>query len=431
MRFQLTPGRTIDVLLDLPWNEPLDEWHRHPATTGTGPVPARPGTTAPAERATTTPVDGPPTVIVDDMLVELREMPLADAERANRLLRELRDEGVDVVDVVGVVSGRVDDDGTELPAVLLTVRPSPSVDHAQVLAAELPTDDATDQRGALVDAAVELLVQLHLAGFVWGDGALARMRFRNDAGRLSATLTEVGAGELREELGTGDRLRDLEAATSAIAGELDAADVEQAAPSCGLHVLRHEVRTRYRRLWRDLTLEEEIDRGDRERGEQRLRRVNELGFDVEEVQVTDRGDGDRVQVGPAVLEPGHHRRRLRQLTGLVVGENQARRLLEDIERYRVGTAGSAGGPDGERAVPPGVESPPIRWLHEVFEPTVAAVPDEVRRLDLDDAEVFHEVLEHRYYLSERAGHDVGTQAAVDAYVADVLTPDAEAVATVD
>ena len=46
------------------------------------------------------------------------------------------------------------------------------------------------------------------------------------------------------------------------------------------------------------------------------------------------GDDVRLVLQPKVVEPGHHRRRLLRLTGLDAQENQARRLLNDIARYR-------------------------------------------------------------------------------------------------
>jgi hypothetical protein len=59
---------------------------------------------------------------------------------------------------------------------------------------------------------------------------------------------------------------------------------------------------------------------------------------------------------------------------------------------------------------------------------VTAVPKQLRG-KLEQAQVFHEVLDHRWYLSERAGHDVGLDAAVRSYVAEVLPgkPDEQAV----
>jgi hypothetical protein len=55
----------------------------------------------------------------------------------------------------------------------------------------------------------------------------------------------------------------------------------------------------------------------------------------------------------------------------------------------------------------------------VFEPSIAAIPPELRA-KRDAAELFHEILDHRWYLSEDAGRDVGTEAAVASYTRDVL-----------
>ena len=60
-----------------------------------------------------------------------------------------------------------------------------------------------------------------------------------------------------------------------------------------------------------------------------------------------------------------------------------------------------------------------RWRAEVYDRVLAMVPaDLVDRLE--PAEVFHEILEHRWFLSEQAGTDVGTTAAANASIARIL-----------
>jgi hypothetical protein len=60
-----------------------------------------------------------------------------------------------------------------------------------------------------------------------------------------------------------------------------------------------------------------------------------------------------------------------------------------------------------------------RWLEEVFNPTVALIPSELQgRIEV--AQFFHEALEHRWYLSEKAGHDVGLEFAAQSYVNEIL-----------
>ena len=62
-----------------------------------------------------------------------------------------------------------------------------------------------------------------------------------------------------------------------------------------------------------------------------------------------------------------------------------------------------------------------RWLTEVFEPAIAAIPPELRG-KLEPAQIFHELLEHRWFLSEEAGRDVGMDDTVKSYAQEVLRP---------
>ena len=60
-----------------------------------------------------------------------------------------------------------------------------------------------------------------------------------------------------------------------------------------------------------------------------------------------------------------------------------------------------------------------RWRAEVFEPAVAAIPPELHAKRAP-AELFHELLDHRWYRSEAAGHDVGMADAVATFSQQVL-----------
>jgi hypothetical protein len=179
---------------------------------------------------------------------------------------------------------------------------------------------------------------------------------------------------------------------------------------------------RYHSLWIELTVPESFERGERWRVDVRIRRLNDLGFDVGELTIATDVDGTSVQIEPKVVDAGHHSRRLLRLTGVDAGENQARRLLNDLDTYRAATGRQA---DDEEFVA-------HDWVTECFEPVVRAVPREMRG-KLEPAELYHEVLEHRWYLSEQRGNDVGLREAVRSYVRGVLVhkPDEEAILGVD
>jgi len=169
------------------------------------------------------------------------------------------------------------------------------------------------------------------------------------------------------------------------------------------------VEQRYDGLWRELTETEEYTTDEMWRIEQRMERLNDLGFDVDELDIVTDWDGATVRVQPKVVEADHHARELQSLTGLDVEENQARRLLNDLAAF---TAHHGLGGESRSIVA-------HRWLTTVYEPITAMVPAELRG-KLEPAEVFHEILEHRWFLSEQAGHPVHTRDAARSYIDTVL-----------
>ena len=175
-----------------------------------------------------------------------------------------------------------------------------------------------------------------------------------------------------------------------------------------------EIERRYQALWAELTGEWLIRHGEEQRQiAARLRRINQLGFDVKEMELAEADAGRvRLRVSTKVSEPGIHRTRLYQRTGLLAEENQARRLLNDLASFRAMLEQSSGRPVSEAVAA-------NHWLSEVYGPVVAGIPPELRD-KLDPVEVFHEVLEHRWFLSEQTGADVGTQKAAAAYLSEVL-----------
>ncbi|TFB12814.1 DUF4032 domain-containing protein, partial [Microbacterium sp. 3H14] len=87
----------------------------------------------------------------------------------------------------------------------------------------------------------------------------------------------------------------------------------------------------YRSLWAELTAQEAFSAAETWRITERVERLNALGFDIDEMSMSTTADGTVVEIQPKVVDAGHHQRRLIRLTGLDVEENQARRLLNDLD----------------------------------------------------------------------------------------------------
>jgi hypothetical protein len=382
--FQLVTRTGHPSFLDLPWQIPLEEWESAQLVSvvrGIGRHVVR-------------------FVEVGEALYALKELPQPLAEREYRLLSALQADGMPVVEPVGVVVHRPG----ELDAVLITKHLEYSLPYRALFGGR----GFADVRDRLLDSLAQLLVRLHLGGFFWGDCSLSNALFRRDAGALSAYLVDAETGELHATLSDGQRDHDLLLAEQNLYGELLDVEAEIGALPSGIDpaVTAADVARRYHALWSELTREEVFARHERYRIDERLRRLNELGYDVEAIELVGSGDELRLRLDPRVVEPGHHRRRLAGLTGLDVQENQARRLLHDLDAYRA-----------VKGEPEQVAG--YRWLREVFEPTIARVPEALAG-KLEPAEIFHEILVHRWYLSEARGSDVGLAEAASSYVETVL-----------
>src|SRR5207248_1534264 len=306
-------------------------------------------------------------------------------------------------------AGIVTDREHDLDAVLITRHLEYSLPYRALFSgAAIP-----DLRTHLLNGLAELLTRLHLRGFFWGDCSLSNALFRRDAGALSAYLVDAETGELHERLSDGQRMHDIDIAEENLSGELYdlAAELEREVVA-DPWAFAEDVRRRYEQLWAELTEEQVFGVGQGQKLEERLRRLNDLGFDVEEVELVSQGGEVRLRLHSKVVEPGHHRRRLLRLTGLDAQENQARRLLNDLTRFRAELDRS--GTKVSDAAAAG------RWLSEVFEPAIAAVPRELLAKRAP-AEIFHEILEHRWFLSEREGRDVGMETATLSYIEQVLS----------
>ena len=388
-RFQLVARTGHPSFLDLPWDEPLAAWE----------TPRLVNLIRGISRHVVRFVD------YDGRLYALKELPDRPARREYTLLRRLQRDRLPVVEAVGLVTGREN----ELDAVLITQHLEYSLPYRALFAGHA----VPDLRTHLLNAFAELVARLHLDGFFWGDCSLSNALFRRDAGALSAYLVDAETGELHPALSDGQREYDLEIARINVIGELLDVDAEVGLPDdVDPEETAEDIVERYRALWSELTRDETFGPDERYKLSERLHRLNDLGFDVDEIQVEAAPDGYRLRLDPHVVEPGHHRHRLLRLTGLDAQENQARRMLNDIARFREAVERREG-----RKIAESVAA--SRWRDEVFEPTVAAVPEELWGR-LPAAEVFHQVLEHRWFRSEKEGKDVGIDEAVRSYLESEL-----------
>jgi len=391
-------GKASGGLIGLPWEIPLEHW--------------------PSEHIAALPRGVSRHVVrfvrLEGKVVAIKETNPEIARREFKLLRRLQTAGAPCVTPLAVVTGRESVDGKPLEAALVTEHLQFSLPYRALFKQSLRSETVD----RFLDALAVLLVRLHLLGFYWGDVSLSNALFRRDAEQFTAYLVDAETGDLHESLTDGQRDYDIELARTNIIGEMFDLEAQGSLhESVDPIAVADRLEERYRELWRTLTRSATLTSNIPLEIANRVKELNEMGFDVAELDMRETDDGNALMIRPKIVDAGHHSRRLMRLTGLDVQENQARRLLNDLDEHR-----AYANPNDD------VGYAAHQWLLKIFEPTVRAVPREYRQ-KLEPAQVFHEILDHRWYLAQEVGHDVPMSVASASYVKNILPnrPDEQAI----
>jgi hypothetical protein len=334
----------------------------------------------------------------------LKELPSGLAEREYGLLVEMQGKGLPVVDPVGHALARRT--GGEAVSVLVTR----FLDGSHPYRVLFLNAGLERYRERLLDAMAGLLVRLHLAGAYWGDCSLSNTLFRRDAGQLGAYLVDAETSEVHETLSDGQRRMDLMILEENVCGDLfDIAVVAELPEALRPEDIGETITRRYEGLWAEVNRELIVGVGERWRIQERIRALNALGFSVAEIELIATGDRDRLRMRTLVTDRDYHRHHLHDLTGQVALERQAELILNEIHELKARLSREL-----NRSVPLAVAA--FRWQSEMWEPTVTRLAPLLRGHG-DAAELYCQVLEHKWFLSEQAQQDVGLERALEDYLA--------------
>ncbi len=387
LALQLRPGHPD--LLDLPWRVPLAEWR------------------AASPRV----IDVPRGLSRHEVqfvshgsaIYALKELPDTVAEREYGLLLELESRGLPAVTPAG--HARVRRDDGEVVSVLVTRYLDGSLPYRVLF----QNPGLQRYRERLLDAMAGLLVRLHLAGFYWGDCSLSNTLFLRDAGELRAVLVDAETAEHHDTLGAGPRRQDLLILEDNVAGDLSDLEMLSELPgSLDAFDTGTRIRERYEQLWAEITREELMAPGETWRIHERIRKLNALGFSVGEVELEVTGEGDRLRMRTIVTDRDYHRHAFHNLTGLIAGERQAELMLNEVRELRALLAKKL-----NRSV--ALSEAAFQWQRDRWEPATKTLGP-LRARDEDAAELYCQVLEHKWFLSEAARRDVGFDVAMRDYV---------------
>lgn len=387
LNISLRPGNPD--FLDLPWDFPLSDWSgrcryleevphglsRHPVAF----------------------------VNISGEIFALKEMPLNLAEQEYDLLLHLEGLRLPAVTPVGHA---LTDTVAGQKGVLITRFLDRSLPYRSLFMRR----SLVRYRDHLLDAIAGLMVQLHLKGIYWGDCSLSNTLFRRDAGALQAYLVDAETAEIHPGLPPPtSRLHDLQIMEENVDNEL--ADLGAAnllmdgIPSDDTGA---SIRIRYQNLWEEINRRVLINPDEKYRIQERIQVLNELGFSIGEVILTTGDAGDQLNFRVVVTDRNFHSDQLLGLTGIEAEEMQARKMMNEIYELQATLSQEYG-----RDTPINVAA--YKWLEEIYLPTLNELETLIKP-QTDLPELYCQVLEHKWYLSESAQRDVGHQVAVENYL---------------
>jgi uncharacterized protein DUF4032/lipopolysaccharide kinase (Kdo/WaaP) family protein len=388
-RFPLLRLRRAGPLLDLPWELPLESW---PASLRFRVLPVGPSRHLVRF------------LVVEDDLFALKEEPIEVGRREYDVLTYLERVGLPAVTPIGIA-----EQPSSGSAILVTEYLAHSLQFRRLLS-RFPLGPGP-YRDRLLDAMAWLLVDLHRGGVFWGDCSLANTLFRRDGDRIQAFLVDAETSEVHPSLSDGQRAYDVEILVENLGYGLADVAMLQDRPEDfdGAIEAAEKVRDRYLAIWRELHLQPRLPAGDRHAIRGQLRRLNDLGFAVDEIEIVPTDGDSAVQLRVTTTNRAFHAHELERLTGIRALEGQARLLLNDMREHIAWLRLRSGRNTGE-------EAGARRWRRHVLDPALRLLRPAVGDRDLIQA--YSDVLEHKWLLSERAGRDVGLKAAIDAYLAE-------------
>jgi hypothetical protein len=370
--------------LDLPWGEPISTWdhprlvsmpegmHRHPIVFA----------------------------VYGDTVYAIKELPRRFARVEFDVLLTLEEHTHRSAQAAGLVERVWLDQHSEQSAAVITT----FVRHAFPYRDLIAGTGFGPRREQMVDALAGLLVELHLAGCYWGDCSLSNVLCRYDASTIEAIMIDAETSAIHRELSAGQRREDLEIMIENVAGEMGDIAASAGADIDGADVwLGTDIAERYGLLWAELNEELIISSDEGYKARQRVARLNELGFSVGSMELEPTEGGGRVKLRVEVGDRRFHSDRLRELTGINAGENQAQYILNDVNTYIPATDTSG----------LGKSLAAIKWRLGSFEPCIAWIDQNWH--GSDPVQGFCDFLQFRRGMAASRGSDVANDEALTAW----------------
>jgi hypothetical protein len=337
-----------------------------------------------------------------DGIYAIKELPTKFAKHEFDVLRTMEGRSRHTAVPVGHVERTWLDRHEEWSGAVITKY----VNHAFTYRSLITGGGFGTRRDALLDALAGLLVELHLQGFFWGDCSLSNSLYRWDAYSIDAIMIDGETSRIYPMLSTGQRREDLEIMIVNLAGEMADIAAEHGVSLDDADMgLGDEIAARYRRLWKELTTSLVVTAGDHYRIRQRINRLHELGFAVEDIDLIPIDDGMNVKIRVKVGGRQYHSERLREIGGIDISENQARVILSDLAYHESKFGGTSA---------TGKNIAAMKWRSAVFEPLILEIADLLP--ESDPYQAYCDYLGFRLAMATERSEDIPNAEAFTAWI---------------
>ena len=383
----LRPGNPD--FLDLPWERSLIEWRNNCSRIEDLPHGVSRHTVV--------------FINYDGHLFAFKELYLEAAEREYNALRTMEDNRLPVVKAVGYVK-------INNPSRQVSILITDYLEHSQPYRSLFMHSDMSRYQDHLLDAIAGLLVQIHLSGVFWGDCSLSNTLFRRDAGELQAYLVDAETIKLFEALTPTLRYDDLMIMQDNITSELADLAASRLLPrNFPIFETGASIRRRYLGLWEKITSEIVLRPNEQYLIQEHIRALNDLGFSVQELELSSVDKGSKLRLKAFVSDRNFHRDQLHALTGIEAEEKQAQQIVNEIQELKAALTQK-----NKRSFSLAVAA--YHWLEHIFQPFLEQLTPIIDAGVLSRTEIYCQILEHKWFLSEKAKRDVGFQAALEDYL---------------
>lgn len=373
--------------LDLPWDYPLEKWEKYYPSMVEFEIGIHRNEVRFLE--------------YNNVVYAFKELPKKLATHEFSMLKELSDLEIPVVKPVGYVQFLKEN--SEEYGIIITEFLEYSIPFRLLFF----KPKLFRYQKKMIKSIANLLVRLHIAKFYWGDCSLSNILFKRDAGELQAYLVDAETMEHYSTISDSKRANDIDVMVENIGGEFLDIEAQTNIPNY-LHFEEtpNQIKSSYFDLWSTLTQDIVISFQEKYKIRQKIEEIFDLGFTVKEYSLTPVASGNELVLHTMVTEKSYYKNELKNLTSISAEETQAKIIYNSILEFKADIEANL-----HKNFP--FKTIAHQWMDSIYKFTLNQIG--IDESDINAPQIFCQILEHKWLLSEKNSRDVGLMLTISDY----------------